>query len=177
MKLTKIILMLTVSFIILSGCSNEEYSKFEHFAFNDIKDKESITHSFLIEDQQEIDYVIIDITEKDSDIKEYGLLFKVSKDDYILLDKIQTSLLMSSAFKFYNDKLYTISHYENEGLYQYTLNKSDYDKKKLDFTNIGIVSAIEKVDEKNIYYLSSNDNLGNYKTIKCSLSEIKCDYN
>lgn len=168
------ILLLIVYFIILCSCSNENYSKFEHYSNSDISDKETITHSFISEDYQNINYIISDITKENSDIKEYGLLFKISKDDYILLDKIQTILPINSAFKFYNNRLYTISYYENAGLYEYTLNHSEYNKKKLDFTNTGTVTTIEKIDEENIYYLSSTDNIGNYKTIKCSFSKMNC---
>ncbi len=169
------ILLLIVSFIILCSCSNENYSKFEHYSNNDISNKETIIHSFISEDYQNLNYIISDITKENSDVKEYGLFFKISKDDYILLDKIQTTLQINSAFKFYNNRLYTISHYENAGFYEYTLNHSEYNKKKLDFTNIGTVAAIEKIDEENIYYLSSTDNIGNYQTIKCSFSKMKCD--
>ncbi len=174
MKLNKI-LILTISFMILCGCSNENYSKFEHYSINDIKGKETVIHSFLSENNQNLNYIIIDITKENYDIKEYGLLFKVSEDDYILLDKIQTILPINSSFKFYKNKLYTISHYENDGFYEYTLNQSEYDKKKLDFSNAGVAIAIEKIDDENIYYLSSTANIGNYQTVKCSLSKINCD--
>lgn len=167
--------MLTVSLIILCSCSNENYSKFEHYSIDDISDKEIAVHSFISEDYQTLDYIIIDITKENSDVEEYGLLFKVSKDEYILLDKIQTTLPIDSASKFYKNKLYTISHYEDAGLYEYTLNRSEYNKKKLEFTNIGMVAAIEKVDEDYVYYLSSTENIGGYQTVKCSFSKMNCD--
>ena len=50
-----------------------------------------------------------------------------------------------------DNRLYTISYYENAGLYEYTLNHSEYNKKKLDFTNTGTVTTIEKIDEENIF--------------------------
>lgn len=169
MKKTIIFILTIISSLSLCGCGQQKkYSNFEHY---DLKDNEKIVYT-VSENYENYKYAVAMISPEDALIHEFGLFFEISKDDYILLDRMQTSNELKHSYKFFGNQLFTINNGSTSGLFMYTLNKDTFEKKELKFVDVGVPSEILDIDEHDIYY-STTQGIGYYK-VKCSFESLEC---
>ncbi|MDD4706099.1 MAG: hypothetical protein PHS24_02665 [Bacilli bacterium] len=146
--------------------------------------KDIFTYTYTPEYGVNNTYAIADITPEKSEISIRGLFYKISSDDYILLDKIESSDYRTSANDeynvFYGNKLYAIGKYSSPLIAEYTLNYEKIVKKELKFeipeTPKGLLIATIDHIQDNYIYLSAFAGYGSdYEIIKCSLYTYKCE--
>lgn len=178
----KKILFIFFVIILITGCSDtNDLSQYEHY---DLKENDTSSYySYIDEDNNKIyEYIITDITPETSELMVQGLFFKVGRDDYILLDKIeicndnQNSYADKLATRFYDKKLY-INRCFGTKVLEYTL-----DGEKI--IKVDIVSKLEKpllltsikdIDEKYIYYEGKEKYTDENQTIRCLRKNYKCE--
>ena len=176
----KILMMVLIILLLFSGCSNEN-KEFEHY---DLTNYEKLTYKVVGNFEENI-YAIADITPENYEMKIYGLFYKISDNDYILLDKIENGSLNEEENYLINNKLYVNSHNASHH-YEYTLLKDKTTKKELNFDYSSVGKQIRmyyptKVEDNYIYYYSvmydSTIDLeywGKKYILKCSLEDYKC---
>ena len=177
MKKLSIILIIILLF---SGCNN----KYDNFEYYDLTNYKKLTFKY-VENFEENIYVLADITPKNYEMKLYGLFYKISDNDYILLDKIENGSLSEQENYFINNKLY-VNACNSSCHFEYTLLKDKTTKKELNFDYSSVGKQIRmyyptKVEDNYIYYYSvmydSTINLdywGKEYILKCSLENYKC---
>lgn len=179
----KRVLLIFISLIILCGCNDKSKNDFSNYEHYNLNGKDVIYHKYIDNNNLTHRYAIADITPDAYEISQYGLFYQISADDYILIDRIESTEKKENISIFYENKLYVISMGENPGNFEYTLNREKLEKKELNFKfSKGFLTRnIEKVKEDEIYYyaLSNDDLTGNstYIELKCSLSTYKCELN
>lgn len=126
MKKKILVCLLTIVFCFtLVGCDNDKdkYADFEHYS---LSGKDINSYTYTPEYGVNNIYAIADITPDKSEINIRGLFYKISYDDYTLLDKIESSNHQSSISDkynvFYGNKLYAIGKYSSPLIAEYTLN-------------------------------------------------------
>ena len=176
----KKILTILIIILLFNGCS-KKYEKFEHY---DLTNYEKLTFKY-VENFEENIYVLADITPKNYEMKIYGLFYKISDNDYILLDKIENGSLSEQENYFINNKLYVNAHYSAHH-YEYTLLKDKTIKRELnfDYSSVGkqiMMYYVTKVEDNYIYYYSimydstiDPEYWGKKYILKCSLEDYKC---
>lgn len=180
LKKHKVILLLLLFLIlILSGCSKNKYSNFEHY---DLKNYDT-SRKYVYMDNNKIlhEYVITDITPKESLEIVNALFYQIEKDDYILLDEIRfcdnpNSYQNNSYAYFYNNKLY-ITGCDGGLLLEYTLNGNNIEKIDLltKFDTNYMLYKIENIDEEYIYYSGKKSISDSLESVKCSRQTYKCE--
>jgi hypothetical protein len=173
--------LILISGIILCGCSFEEkdiYESYEHYSINsfDILSKE-----YYDDITGEIDtYVIAEIVPKNQTDSVLGLLYKISKDDYILLDILSNgSIIDKTAVFSTNRKLYTLGSNNVSGVYEYKLNGIKFEKHKLDllFPENYFYYSIEIVDNEYLRFsgiIAGNN--GATVDVLCSINNNICNF-
>lgn len=166
--------------ICVCGCSNKnEMSGFKHYQLSNFEN-DSVKYSYYNEKTHHMDeYIIADITPKDSLLNISGLFYQVDDDDYILLDKFEdgnSNYIFEEYNYFSEEKLYVIRGH-GATIYEYNLNGPNTQKKDLSSKiKIKLYDAtVEKVDNGYIFLegqdgFSSNDQ----KHIKCSQKTYDC---
>lgn len=161
-----------MTFIFLSSCVNKEnkYDNTEHFNLENFDD-------FFIASP----YAIV----KENGVEEdtHYLLYQVSKDNYVKIEKISScshgDKIEKSNSYFYNNHLYTlrcpIHHAEEFVLDETNVQRKDMhlDTSLIDDKEL-FLDEILNVDKNYIYYKAT---LNNRKEIdiKCSLNDYKCE--
>lgn len=176
----KIIVILVVLMTLVTGCKKGD--EYEHY---DLKDKNPYTYTIADKEGYPQIYALADITPNQYETKIVGLFYNVSKDDYILLDKYETTtdtgnLDNNSIFKFYEDKLY-IAHTMNDQSFSIiTFDREKMTRTSVKFTRengddlyIEAIQSIEK-DEIQIYttIFKNEHNVG--AEFNCSLTDYTC---
>lgn len=167
--------LLLILFIFggLCGCTNnnieDKYSNFVHYSSSDFE-KTFYNHG----------YVVATLSEWEA--ASHLLLYQISQDDYILLDKIDSCRdvisIDSSNTYFYKDKLYLL-RCGSGAVIEYLLEEEktkpgklvNYDTSKISKEKI-FISSIEKIENNYIYYTGST---GKSFTFKCSLDTNICE--
>ena len=175
----KHIVILLFFCLFLSGCSKNEYSNFEHY---DLKNYDTSRKYVYMDDNKVLqEYVITDITPKESLQVVNALFYKVGENDYILLDEIKycdnpNSYQNNKYAYFYNNKLY-IAGCDGGLLLEYTLDGSNIEKIDLltKFDSKYMLYSIENIDEKYIYYSGKESISSLIESIKCSRQTYKCE--
>lgn len=164
------IILIFFLLMLVTGCeiNDEQYKEFEHYT---LEQKEIRTQTFY-EEGKKTEYALADISEekKNTEGGVEGLFYKVSENDYILLDEIEACGDISS--KLYLSEQYTY-FYKNEEtkeeklyivrclgakLLEYTLNKEKYEKRKLEFDTKAISDdPLKYVEFDSIQKVSGND--------------------
>lgn len=168
----KKILLFLIIILGMCGCSSNKFSNFEHYT---LKDKDLMTYTYV-----DSDYAIADISTDGSEMSNYGIFYKINSNDYILIDKIESTQKKENIANFYDDKLYVIASGSSTGLFEYKLQQEKTKKEQLTFNySKGFLArSIKKVENNNIYYAAysrddSNSNV--YITLKCSLKDYNCN--
>lgn len=165
--------------ICLCGCNNENKNNFSNFEHYDLSKKDAIYHTYADNNVMN-KYAIADITPDSYEMSVYGLFYQVSDNDYVLLDKIESTAIMDDISKFYENKLYVIGMGDTPGNYEYTLNQEKITKKELvfDFSKGFLARSIKDVNKNEIYYkvLTNDEDTSSSISIvlRCSLSTYKC---
>lgn len=179
-KVRKGIIMFFLVGLCMCGCEkNNQYDNFEHYDLTNYDTTNSYT--YVGENNQKYEYIVTDITPAISEERIEGLFYKVSDNDYILLDKINscTSAEAYNSSKqtyFYDNKLY-VNRCSGGVVLEYTLAGSETSKTdlllKLDSSYM--LTSINSVDEENIYYDGSASISSPTEIIKCSRKDYKCE--
>ncbi len=172
------LIILSLIFCIC-GCEKKDpYANFEHYDLT--KYDTTVRYIFAGESRIAQEYIVTDITPENSEAAFNGLFYKISDDDYILLDKIDscypTEYKKDSSNYFYLDKLYIIRCYGGT-VSEYTL--SGVETKKTDLiskfdTNLMLYS-IHNIDKDYIYFGAKKGFDGPQQSIKCSKDNYKCE--
>ena len=167
--------------IILCGCSFKEKDIYENYEHYNINSFDILYKEYTNEETGEIDtYAIADIVPKNKSDSVLGLLYKISKDDYILLDILSNGSIIDKTAVFSNNrKLYTLGSNNVSGVYEYKLNGINFEKNKLDlkFPERYYYYSIESVDDSNLRF--SGIILGNNGTtvvVSCSIENNICEF-
>ena len=92
----KKILLFLIIILGMCGCSSNKFSNFEHYT---LKDKDLMTYTYV-----DSDYAIADISTDGSEMSNYGIFYKINSNDYILIDKIESTQKKENIANFYDDK-------------------------------------------------------------------------
>lgn len=191
MNYKKIIFLILFGCIFLTACGNK-YKNFEHYDLRKLNINDYTFHY----DNRDDTYAVADITNIKNDMGGIvGLFYKISDDDYILLDEIESCgntdsdyILSNVANYFYQRKgnnqakLYTSRCLGANLLYEYTLEKEKISKKQLEFDYSDITkgtdtinsSRILNVDDDYIYLDVSLNSARTQVNIKCDFNSMKC---
>ena len=178
-KLKKHVIIFLFLIFYVCGCEkSNQYTNFEHYDLTNYDTTNKYT--YVGDDNYKYEYVITDITPESSEERINGLFYKVSDNDYILLDEIK-SCNSSEAYKsdkqnyFYGESLY-VNRCSGGVVLEYTLSGSKTAKtdllSKLDSSFILI--SINSVDEKYVYYNGSARFSCPSEVIKCSIEDYTC---
>lgn len=176
----KRLLLILILGICLCGCNKENKNNFSNFEHYDLSGKDAIYHTY-VDNNVMHKYAIADITPDSYELSVYGLFYQVSDNDYILLDKIESTGIKEDIGKFYENKLYVISMGDTSGNYEYTLNQEKITKEELvfEFSEGFLARSIKDVNKNEIYYkvLTNDENTGSSISVllRCSLSTYKCE--
>lgn len=191
-----ILVILVILFIILfmiNKKSEDKYSNFDHY---NIKTSNSISYTFSHTDRKDT-YIVSDMTKEIPNINgTQGLLYKISDDDYILLDDFAMcgsdqadSYLEPEYTYFYKDyktdkDMLFITRCLWPLVVQYDLDGANTKKKELKFDTTQIsdkeleyvmISRIKKVEDGYIYLKANVENTDRRDiNIKCSLENYIC---
>lgn len=164
----------------MCGCEkNNQYDNFEHYDLTNYDTSNS--YIYIGDNNQKYEYIVTDITPKASEERIDGLFYKISDNDYILLDQI-SSCTSTEAYKnskqtyFYDNKLY-VNRCSGGVVLEYTLSGSETEKVNLlsKFNSSYMLTSINKVDEKYIYYNGSISISSPTEIIKCSREDYNCE--
>lgn len=179
-KVKKNIFILLFLILCVCGCEKKvQYTDFKHY---DLKGYDITNKYSLVDDNNyKHEYVITDITPEYSEEIINGLFYKVSENDYILLDEIKSCNSLE-AFKsknqnyFYNDKLY-VNRCSGGVVLEYTLSGSKTSKKDLlsELDSKWMLISISNVDDDYIYYNGRASISGTTEIVKCSKANNKCE--
>lgn len=183
----KNITILLLLILCACGCSNNnKFEKFRHYNSNDynLDEYDPIRinrYSYINQNGENYEYVITDISSENSEAKKEGLFYKISEDDYILLDEIDSCGYPKACNNnrytyFYNDKLYIIRcsggivlEYDLSG---YNITKKDL----LPLLNTNLrLTGIDYIDNEYMYYEGSINYTGPHEKIKCSKNNYTCE--
>lgn len=168
--------------MFICGCDNDNGNELDNYEHYDLRNQYNlITYSYVDENNHTHLYKIADITPEKSEEIINGLFYKISNDDYILIDKIK-SCNSSSEYKikkynyFYNNKLY-VNRCSGGVVLEYTLSGINIEKKNLlsKFDSKLMLSSIEKVDDDYVYYTGYESISGPIHTTRCSIKNYKCE--
>ena len=153
--------------------TNNNYSKYSHYNSDYFKNKYSISYEHHGVNNIINEYVIADTTRYSS------LFYKVSNDDYILIQEMNMCnySLSDREVRFAGDYLYMIICWIP---YKAELNKENTKLEPLDFNYSSISNAIHftniiKVDYNYIYYRGFNDDDTFDGIVKCNLKTLICE--
>ena len=162
--------------IILCGCSLEVKDQYENYEHYNLNDRNLIIHKYFDEENEKEDvYVIGEFVPINKNDSVSGVFYRVSKDDYILLDIFGQDYNASESYvRFYENKLYFL------GSYEYTFSKEKFTKKEKVFSypyeNFYVTSIFDLHDG---YIFFKGNILGEYNDkdikIKCSLTNYECE--
>ena len=173
----KKILVILMIVLFLSGCG-DKYKDYKHY---ELKGDESINYTVHYDDG-EANYAIADVSVLYgvTEMKLYGLLYQVEKNDYIILDTFGLRGSLNYSAKFYNDKLYVLTVGSNAGNYVYTLNREKFDKKEFDY-NFGrnfYIATIKNIKDNIISfsgYQSGSSGYTENAEYNCPLAGGNCE--
>ncbi|MDD2518740.1 MAG: hypothetical protein PHG18_02505 [Bacilli bacterium] len=184
----KKILISLLSLLTIVLCSTlagyddkDKYTDYEHYNLNG---KDILTYTYVLEYGVNNTYAIADITPEKSEIDIRGLFYKISSDDYILLDKIESSDHHKSTSDkynvFYGNKLFAIGNGSSPLIAEYTLNYEKIVKKELKFEmpetpNGLLIRNIDHIKDDYIYLSAFAGYGSDYEITKCSLDTYKCE--
>lgn len=180
MRVRKRIIMFLLLVLFMCGCEkHDQYDNFEHYDLTNYDTSNSYT--YVDDNNLKYEYVVTDITPEASEEIINGLFYKVSDNDYILLDTINSCTYIE-AYKnykqtyFYDNKLY-VNRCSGGIVLEYTLSGSETEKVNLlsKLNSSYMLISINKVDEKNIYYNGSASYSSPTEIIKCSREDYKCE--
>lgn len=109
--------------MILCGCENKKSDKYEHYQLNDSCYNKYV---YVSDKNKEEIYALKDMTEEEYQSVVTGLFYKVGNDDYILLDRLESSFKDAfnekKVYQFYQDKLYGLGSGNTPTIFIYQLN-------------------------------------------------------
>lgn len=181
----KKILILILLAISICGCNKEDkYSDFKHY---NLKNKDQNRYIYLNKDRIKETYVLADITPKNHESNLTGFFYKVSDDDYILLETLEynTKDAYNKDYIYYfnNNKLYGIGNGDTPMIFEIELNAEKSQLKEINFkinnteNNFFGPLAIKDIYNNKITisgYIFIDENSENKQFI-CSLEDYTCD--
>lgn len=178
MKKILTIIMILLCFVI-TGCNKKD--NFEHY---DLKDKDLNTYVYHGDEKDEL-YALADIIPEGYESFITGLFYKVSENDYILLEKLEYSrkdaYKNKTIYHFYENKLYGVGNGDSPMIFEIELNGKQSKMNELKFkinnkTNPFLITSIEDIKDNKILYYGyvTTDSGNNSSNIKCSLKTYEC---
>lgn len=178
MKKILTIIMILLCFVI-TGCNKKD--NFDHY---DLKDKDLNTYVHHGDEKDEL-YALADITPEGYESFITGLFYKVSENDYILLEKLEYSrkdaYKNKTIYHFYENKLYGVGNGESPMIFEIELNRKQSKMNELKFkinnkTNPFLITSIEDIKDNKILYYGyvTTDSGNNSSNINCSLKTYEC---
>lgn len=194
----KILILLFISIICLSGCgTKDKYEGYEHY---DLKDYDYEIYSYtrnpkgswneLDIENYAVAFLIPRNNKNESMAYDEGLFYEISENQFILIDKFSGDINSYNNPKYtllYKDKIYIV---RGLSIYEYTLNRENTSKRKLEFNYDAILEEyndtehlyyvsghkIDKVDDEYIYFSNISIHNSNVHDInvQCSLKDYKC---
>ena len=160
--------------------TNNNYSKYTHYNSDYFKNKYSINYEHHGVNNIINEYVIADTTTEEHLDTYDSLFYKISNDDYILIQEMNTchESLSDLEARFAGDYLYMTKCWFP---YRAELNKENTKLEPLDFNYSSISNIIIhftniiKVDYNYIYYRGFNDDDTFDGIIKCNLKTLICE--
>ena len=175
MTLKKCVLLCVICFLLF-GCSNE-YENFEQYNLK----KDDITTYTVHYDDGFDEYAIANISDIDgsSEIQKYGLFYKTSEDNYILMDEFSLRNTVEDSIQLYNNELFVLTKGEDAGTYVYKLDKEKFTKKSIQFKANDIIgpTMLKDIKDGKIYLFGMTfDGKSNISAnFKCSLDTYECE--
>ena len=180
MKKYLLLLFSLFIFILITGCSIKEKDTTDDYEHYDLKGKDLINHSCYDDEGHKCEYALADIAPEKSEMTNYGLFYKLSDDDYILIDTITPGLYAEDVSVFVENRMFLA----NGEIIEYSLNRENVTKKKLNFYYndkdiSSLVTQIHYIEKGNIYFtILTDDEEGKHiihVNLECSLSNYKCE--
>ena len=180
----KKILINFILIILITGCSKEEkYANFKHY---NLTDKDIISYTYHNKDRYKEIYILADITPDTYESYLTGLFYKVSDNDYILLETLEhttkDAYKQDYLYTFYDNKLYGVGNGDTPMIFEIELNKENSKLKELEFVvnnhnDIFSMPSIKKIYNNTITfsgYTFINEH-AEQKEFICSLNDYICD--
>ena len=159
---------------LLTGCSDNNYEDYEHY---DLKDKD-ITTYIIHYDDGAAQYAVADISDivNSPEMQIYGLFYKISDDDYTLIDEFSPRSTIAYSVVQYNEELIVLTKGDDAGDYIYKLNREKITKETIDFGNV-VPSSISQIKDGKIYLYGTTSNGKNNISANfvCSLDTYECE--
>lgn len=176
----KKILILLIAIISITGCTKEE-DNFEHY---DLKDKDKNVYIYHSDEYGRQEYVLADLTPAEYESCLTGFFYKVSEDDYILLETLEfnqkDSYKKEYVYQFNDDKLYGVGNGDSPTYFEIELKAKDSEVKERSFNwdNQEIVPrSIKSINDDKIViyaYASTKESATVGSNFECSLEDYKC---
>ena len=178
----KIFLVCIGVILLLCGCS-DEFSGFEHY---DLSGKDLNVYNYYDDVRGKETYVLADMTPENYESCLTGLYYKISDNDYILLERLESSTFdaykKDFIYQFYDGKLYGIGRGSNLPL-MFTIELKGKDSVldgisfKVGDKGIGPTS-IENIENNTIKvygYIRLDDEPVASRHFDCSLETYQCE--
>lgn len=178
-------LLLVTLFVCLfiTGCSvsKKEEDTFQHY---DLKGKDINMYVYHSDERGKEIYALVDDTTGSMTITT-GLYYKIDDDDYILLEKFESSKANAyrreSTYQFYDNKLYGVGNGDTPMYFEIVLNgkESHIEEKRFDYNGKLVGTAeIRKIENGYITfygYTSLENEAMAGRNFKCSLENYQCE--
>lgn len=168
-------------FITGCGVSKTEQDTFQHY---NLKGKDVNRYVYHSDERGKEIYALADDTIGSMTITT-GFYYKIDDDDYILLEKFESSKANAyksqSAYRFYNNKLYGVGNGDTPMYFEIELKgkESHIEEKRFDY-NGKLVGPADIKEIENGYitfygYTSLENEAMAGRNFKCSLENYKCE--
>lgn len=179
-----LIVGLMVVCILLTGCTNDK-DTFKHY---DLKDKDLNTYVYYSDTRGKEIYVLSDISSPNAESFLTGLFYKVSENDYILLDTLEfnqkDSYKNNNVYQFYDNKLYGVGNGDSPMVFEVELKGKESKRKEIKYQVNGkinpfLITSIKEInnDEISYYGYATINEVNSSALIKCSISKYECNIN
>lgn len=176
-----IIIDLFIAILFFTGC-NKANDNFEHY---DLKNRDINSYTYHKDNANREIYALSDITPDGSDSFITGLFYKVSKDDYILLEKLEYSKKDSfsndTVYQFYGNKLYGVGNGESPMVFEIQLQGKKSKLNELEYDLDGkfnpfLIREIKSISNDSIEYMGyiTINNSNTFSNIICHINDKKC---
>lgn len=175
----KKLIICVVIILTLCGCENKKSDKYEHYQLSDSYYNKYV---YVNNKNKEEIYALKDMTEEEYQSVITGLFYKVGNDDYILLDRLESSFKDAfnekKVYQFYQDKLYGLGSGNTPTIFIYQLNgtKSKITKIGLKSDGVSITpTSLENVNANEIILKGYLNDYLKTDTFICSLDNYSCN--
>lgn len=175
-------LLLIGIILLLCGCNNDQYNDFEHY---DLVNKDLNVYNYYDEKYGMQTYALADMTPENYESVLTGFLYKVKNNDYILLEKLESSTRNAynndNIYQFYDNKLYGVGNGNTPMMFEIELKGKNSVIKEIDFkmNNRSVGPTSIKNIENDIItvfgYSSSESQAIVTNYYDCSLKTYQCN--